>query len=231
MFLLGGLLQTWLLVGICGSIAADDFLSDPDTEYSQFLPAGTDGGGANLALGLEPTSITSNNLDSDLFAQADPAGLLPSNGENSASDFLSTIDPSNEAFTDDASNLGLIAGSDVSCGSSQGPPITRIRRDNVCNDPSLLEKLPTAVEQPMEGSDITFPPPGSNPGRLSGSRNDPKPRPKYDNNVANTEEDFKICPSGLDGYREFAVCDSGLDKDRRDGIGLSYSLWDCTPRK
>lgn len=228
MVLLGGLLHTWLLLGICRSVIADD----PD--FSQFFsPEIIDGDGTELALGLDPASITFNSLDSNLFAQTDPAD---SEGGNSALDLFSTTDPSDELFIGDTFSPDLIAGSDVGCVSYEGQPISRIRRDNLCVDDSLIGTPAPAAQAPKEGTDATFPPIGSNLERLPGRRNDPKPRRRTDTNAAlNTEEDFKFCPSGVNGYRQYAVCDSGLEQNRHPGVSYhDWSLWDvshcrCTP--
>lgn len=225
----GSLLRTWLLIGICGSVIANDFTSGSNPDFSQFLSSEISEGGTELALNLEPASITSNSLDSDLFAQTDAGGLLPSDGETSALNIFSPTDP-DELFIDDAFNTDMIAGSGVGCVSYEGQPISRIRRDNVCVDESLRQSPPAAAQQSIGGSDATFPPIGSHPGRLPGAQNDPKPRVRSQINATdNTEEDFMFCPSSLNGYRQYAVCDSGFDKDRRPGVtNHDWSLWDVT---
>ena len=213
MVLLVGLSQISLLIGIYASAIADDFLPDLGIDF--------DGAGSELALGLEPTSIASDSVDLDLFVQTDPGGSLPSDGEISALDFFWTTDLSDGLFIDDETNMKLIAGSNVGCVSYEGQAITRTRRGNVCAEDSLLTKPFT------EGSDLKPPPERSNPNRLPGSINDPKPRPTGDTTTAaNTEEDFWICPSGVNGYRQYAVCDSGRDEDRFPGVtGHDWTLW------
>lgn len=230
MVLPGGLLHTWLLIGIYGSVIAQDVTSDSDLDFSQFLPSEIDGSGTELALGLDPASTISNSLGSDLFAQTNPAGP---GGETSASDIFSNTDPSGGLFIDDAPNMDLIAGSGVGCVSYEGQPISRIRRSDFCVDNSLPQNLPAAVQQPTEGSDATFPPIGSHPGRYSGRQNDPKPRVRSAPNEAfNTDEDFKLCPSGFNGYREYAVCDSGIEADRWRGVtDHDWRLWDVSHRR
>lgn len=223
MVLLVRLSQISLLIAIYESAVADDFLPGSGIEYSQFLPPEIDGEGTELALGLDPASIPSDSLDSDLFVQTDPAGSLPSNGENSALDFFSTSDPSDQLFTDDASSIDLIAGSNVGCVSYEGQAISRTRRDNLCVDDSLLKEPPTA------GSDLTFPPLGSNQNRLPGEINDPKPRPVTD--IPNSEEDHELCPTGQNGYREYAVCDSGREEDRWQYFVYEWALWHCSHRR
>lgn len=227
MVLLRGLLCTWILIGIYGSVIAEDFTSVSDPDFSQFLPSEITGPGTELALSLEPAPIAPSSLNSDLFAQTDLAG---SDGGNFALDFFSAADRSDDLFNDNASNTNLMAGSGVGCVSYEGQPFSRIRRDNFCVDQSSPQNPPAAVQQPIVGSDATFPPTGSHPGRLSGKQNDPKPRVRSRPNEAdNTEEDFMFCPSGIDGYRDFAVCDSGLEKDRKRGVtDHDWSLWDVT---
>lgn len=228
----GGLLQTWLLVGICGSLAADDVFLDPDADYSQFVPLDTIGGGTAMALGSESGSLIADNLETDFFTQADPVAFLNPDGADSASDLFATIDSSDGFLTDDASSLDLIANSGAGCMSYEGQPISRIRRDTFCTDPSLLETPSTNEKQPTKDSGTTFPPPGSNPGRLPGKQNDPKPRTGYDGNALNTDEDFQICPSGTNGYRQYAVCDSGIKEDRYwQGYPGIYALYHCSRRK
>ena len=232
MLLLRSLLRTWLLIEIYGSVIAEEFNSGSDPDFSQFFPSEISGVGTELALNLEPASITFNSLDSDLFAQTDAGGLLPSDGETSALDIFSPTDPDG-LFIDDASNTDLIAGSAIECVSYEGQPSSRIRRDNVCVDESLRQSPPTAAQQPIGGSDATFPPIGSNPGRISDAINDPKPRVRSQPNAAdNTEEDFMLCPSGTDGYREYAVCDSGFEEDRWRGVtNYDWRLWDVSHRR
>ena len=227
MVLLRSLLRTWLLIGIYGSVIAQDFTSVSDPDVSQFLPSEITGAGTELALSLEPAPITPSSLNSDFFAQTDPAG---SDGGGSALDLSPAADPSDDLFNDNASNTNLMAGSGVGCVSYEGQPFSRVRRDNFCVDPSLPQNPPAAVQQPTVGSDGTFPPIGSHPGRRSGEQNDPKPRVRSQPNEAdNTEEDFMLCPSGNNGYREYAVCDSGLERDRWPGVtDRDWNLWDVT---
>lgn len=226
----GGLLQTLLLIGICGSLAADDVFPEPGADYSQFLSLGTVEGGTSIALGSGSDSLTPDNLELDFLTQMDPAVFLPSNEVDSALDFFATTDSSDDLFPDDASSLGLIADSGIGCVSYEGQPISRIRRDNFCTDPSLLKTPPTNENQPAKDSDTTFPPPGSNPGRIPGKSNDPKPRSQYDSNALNIDEDFQICPSGPNGYRKYAVCDSGIERDRYPQGGDYYALYHCSRR-
>lgn len=116
----------------------------------------------------------------------------------------------------------LLANSNADCEG----PVGKIRRRAGMCPPTKTP--PTGVKTPINEKEV-FPPPGSNPKRVVGFQNDPKPRPEWD--VANSAFDFEFCGSSVNGYRDYAICDSGKEKDRMREVGGSYSLWYVTRRK
>ena len=230
-------LRAWLLCAAVGALADDDnniFLS-PDSGLTSF------GDGTDLLAGIDASSPEYENSASSMFSLGDSNAFLPFNEvgsdlfDSDLGDIGSPNDitSSNEEFNlDDGFISGLIANSDADCVFNEGQPIGRMRRrENTCRDPTLFKDPSTDVQKPPANPGGVFPPPGSNPGRLSGPRNDPKPRPEGAFAAANSEFDFEFCPSGTDGYRKYAVCDSGIAGDRFHlGFGI-FSLFHCTRSK
>lgn len=211
----------------------------------------TGGGGTQLSLGLELASSVLEDPASGIFSLGDTSVILPSNGDDSGSDLFSTEGISNLPLDDmfrssneglqisdlDTSFDGLLTSSSgASCLSDAdgGQFISRIKRRDVgksCINSNMLNKGPATdsdVLPPNPGN--IFPPPGSNPERIDGRENDPKPRPVWIYPIVNTDLDFKYCPSGINGYRAYAVCDSGFEHDRVR-TGTTWNLSHVTRRK
>lgn len=232
-------LQALLCFGICGSLAEENIFLSSDSGLSS---SPLDDGGTQLSLGFDSASSVSEDPASAMFPLGDISNFLPLNGDNSEADMFSTgsiadlpldeFTSSDEGFEiDPGSSSGLLASSIANCVSDGGQFIGRIRRrDNSCSAPAEFKKPSTDVQKPPNDPDEVFPPPGSNPGRLSGHVNDPKRRPIYLDQEVNTDFDFEYCPSGISGYRLYAVCDSGLERDRSH-IGPTYTLYHVTRRK
>ena len=239
-------LQALLLFRISGSLADEDvFLSSDDGLSSIFLPLESTDEETLLSLGLGSAAPISEDLTSAIFSPGDLSTFLTSNENDPGADLFGTesiaISPfdeftsSNEGFDlDQEFSSELLASSGASCVSdAEGQFIGRIRRreDGRCSNPTILQKEPaTDGQESPKNPNGVFPPPGSNPGRITGPWNDPKPRPEWEFPTANSDFDFEYCPSGVNGYRKYAICDSGIEKDRY-GRSPFKALYHCTRRR
>jgi hypothetical protein len=230
MVLLFRVLQTWLILGVCRSLAQGDaFLFSLDPSHDQFLPDGDVG----------ETALHNSASVLDWSPYEDTwTSLMPDNEQDLASELSLDPDSSLSWWNDpidgievDDGSPHLFAGSDIDCVSYEEQSIAKIRRAELCPAPNILETPPGSIDKPKDEGLTGFPPPGSNPGRLPGPENDPTPRPWdpwAENSPVNSDFDFQFCPSGARGYRNYAVCDSGKPDDRLGPVGNWYDLWDCT---
>lgn len=210
-----GLLQALLLCGICGSLAEDSNLFFEDDA----------GGGTEVAW---DTDLAASPALGDLASVLLPPGVLSASLPSSEDESTSNLFDINDKF-----GLEPLANSGVDCGFDQGQQsIGAIgRRGKVCPDVTPYKDPRTDTQQPPKTPDKLFPPPGSNPGRVPGISNDPRPRPDYAYPAANSDFDFQFCPAGVNGYRQYAICDSGFEDDRLSDFLGYYSLWYVTRRK
>lgn len=244
MTLLARFLQVLLSLcfGIYGCLADEDIFLPSDSGSGPLFPLENTGGGTQLSSSPDSAASVSDDPASAIFPLGDISTFLLSDVDDSESDLFGTesianspldeLTSSNEGFQvdDPGSNFdGLFANSRASCVSDAGGQfIDRIRRrreGETCINPTVFKDPTTDSDENLPPNpDKIFPPPGSNPGRLPGVWNDPKPRPPTTFRAVNTDFDFEYCPAGMYGYRTYAVCDSGVEKDRVP-TGLFYSLY------
>ena len=218
-------------------LPADD-LSSGDSQFISstslgddlgFLPSEDPSSDQSFNAGFDSSISSSQDLDTALFLDDNPASLAFSSDDVSRLPMddgsASTVDGLPLPLFSDES--GALA-SDEFFDTTDFDPETLSEAD--CDLPSepLAGKLRRGDFCIKRTRETTWPPAYALDERYNYlPENDPKRRPS--NQQKNSRADFTYCPSGPGGYRMYWVCDNGNPKDRisspdRDTTLINLSL-------